>query len=62
MVGRDSLEAKEFDRNFWQKAGSEARFEASWEMVQEVALFRKETDASQQRLQRSVCTLQPRKR
>jgi len=29
MVGRDSLEAKEFYRNFWQNAGSGAWFGVS---------------------------------
>ena len=55
MVGRDSPEAKEFDRNFWQNAGPDMRFEASWEMVQEVGLFRKQTDASQQRKRGISC-------
>jgi len=61
MVRRDSAEAVDFDRKFWADAGPNGRFAAAWEMVSETALFRKEKDAGQQRLQRSVCALQQRK-
>lgn len=60
MVKRGSNHAVEFDRKFWADAGPNGRFAAAWEMVSEAALFRKEKDAGQQRLQRSVCSLQQR--
>ena len=46
-----------FDREFWRRAGHEARFAAAWEMVQEVNLIRGR-DADESRLQRSVEHLQ----
>ena len=32
-----------FDRDFWRRAGHEARFAASWEMVVEAELIRGKT-------------------
>lgn len=54
LVKRGDPRAEEFDRNFWAQAGAEAKFAASWEMVQEVDLFRGKKDAGEPRLQRSV--------
>ena len=42
-----------FDREFWQRAGAEARFAAAWEMVAEAELFRG-NDGSECRLDKSV--------
>jgi hypothetical protein len=51
----------EFDREFWQEAGYEARFAAMWQMVAEADLFRGK-NASESRLQRTVEHLQRRER
>ncbi len=61
-VSRSSRAPNTFDQNFWKNLGHEAKFQAAWEMVIEVSLFRGETDASQQRLQRSVQNIKRRKR
>ena len=60
-VRRSSGNVKEFDRDFWKKAGHEARFRAAWEMVNEVRLIRGERNVSQQRLQRSIQSIKRRK-
>ena len=52
MVRRGEEEL-DFDRQFWKELGHEARFEAAWEMISEVAAIRGK-DARQPRLQRSV--------
>ncbi|MBI5154029.1 hypothetical protein HZA57_02230 [Candidatus Poribacteria bacterium] len=52
LVKRGEAE-KDFDREFWRKAGHEARFAAAWQMVIEAALFRGQ-DAGELRLQRTV--------
>ncbi|MBN2078936.1 MAG: hypothetical protein JW838_08215, partial [Spirochaetes bacterium] len=58
MVRRGSREEKEFDREFWKRAGHESRFAAAWEMVRESLLFKGETNGREPRLQRSVQTVQ----
>jgi hypothetical protein len=58
---RRGEEEKAFDREFWRRAGSEARLEAAFEMVREVALFRGQ-DPDELRLQRTVESLQRRRR
>jgi hypothetical protein len=60
MVRQGSEEAAAFDRRFWEEAGHEVRFAASWDMVQDLALFQGKKNAGESRLQRSVCSLQPR--
>lgn len=60
LVKRGEAE-KEFDREFWRRAGHEARFAAAWQMVVESYLFRGR-DAGELRLQRSVENLQRRRR
>ncbi len=49
----------EFDREFWRKAGHEARFAAAWEMVVEVELIRGK-NAAEPRLQRDVLRIKRR--
>ncbi|MBM4086450.1 MAG: hypothetical protein FJ272_16825 [Planctomycetes bacterium] len=44
---------RSFDLEFWQRAGAQARFEAAWEMVSEVAAMRGK-NARQPRLRRIV--------
>ena len=48
-----------FDREFWRRAGAEARFAAAWEMVAEADLFRG-NDGSECRLDKSVERLKSR--
>jgi hypothetical protein len=62
MVRRSSKEEIIFDRNFWRKAGHEARFAAAWEMTQEVSAIRGQSDECQPGLQRSVQNIQLRSR
>ncbi|MGF1571927.1 MAG: hypothetical protein ACFCU1_02540 [Sumerlaeia bacterium] len=50
-----------FDREFWAKAGHDAKFIAAWQMVIESYLFWGK-DAGELRLQQSVETLQRRRR
>lgn len=50
-----------FDREFWQTIGAEGIFAAAWEMVLQANAIRGLND-SEQRLQRSVCSIQRRKR
>lgn len=58
LIKRDENNGS-FDRSFWQDAGAEARFAATWEMVAEARLFRG-LDGSEPRLQRSVQSIQRR--
>lgn len=53
VLRKGQLDDGSFDLHFWQKVGAEGIFQAAWEMVKEVALFRGK-DVSQSRLQRSV--------
>jgi len=46
-------EAEEFDRKFWARAGSHARFVAAWQMIKEF-LKMKGKDERLLRLRRSV--------
>ena len=46
-------EAKEFDRRFWRRAGSQARFAAAWQMVKDYIKI-KGKDERLLRLRRSV--------
>jgi len=59
---RSSGEKDDFDKEFWRKAGHEARFAATWEMVNEVHLIRGENNVCQPGLQRSVQTIKRRSR
>ena len=58
---RGQAKAEEFDKAFWDRLGHEAKFAATWEMVNEVRLFRGQKDAGEQRLQRTVQNIQRRK-
>ena len=58
-IGPRGRAAEEFDREFWRRAGHEARFAAAWDMIAEAQLVRGK-NASQPRLQRSVQTLERR--
>ena len=55
-----SPEEQSFDLRFWKRAGVQARFEAAWDMVQEVSNWNKKY-VRQQRLRRSVSMLKQRK-
>ena len=57
---RQGQHEDKFDRDFWQKAGHEARFAAAWEMIAETELIRG-NNGSQSRLQRSVQNIARRK-
>ncbi len=59
---RTSKDQSLFDEEFWRRAGHEAKFAASWEMVNEVRLIRGEKDVSQPRLQRSIQNIKRRRR
>ncbi len=59
LVKRGEAE-KDFDREFWKKAGTDAKFDAAWEMVVESYLF-KGKDVEELRLQRTVECLKRRK-
>lgn len=59
LVRRGEAE-KEFDREFWRRAGPQARFEAAWEMVLEVYRMRGE-NADDPPFLRSVAVLKRRK-
>ena len=48
-----------FNRDFWRKAGHEARFSALWQMVQEADLMRG-GNGKQSRLQKSAEVLRKR--
>ena len=61
LVRRGVDDEKDFDRQFWRDAGHEGRFEAMVEMVDMVPLIRG-LEIGDQRLQRSVQTLQRRRR
>jgi len=56
MTRRGSREERDFDREFWRKAGPEARFAAAWQMIDECALIRGK-NVRESRLQRSVQTV-----
>ena len=62
LVRRSAAEENFFDRDFWRKAGHEARFAAAWEMVIEVRLFRGEDYGGEPGLQRTVQHIQRRAR
>ena len=47
---------RSFDIEFWQKAGTRARFEAAWDMVVQYELMKGKT-VTQLRLNRSVAHL-----
>ncbi len=59
-IRRGVNEEKDFDREFWKKAGHEARFAAAWEMVNEFYLIRGNKDVGEQRLQRSIQNIKRR--
>lgn len=59
-IRRGDEGGENFDREFWRKAGAEAKFAAAWEMVSEYWLIRGKKDAGQQRLQRSVQNIKRR--
>lgn len=61
LCRRGSDDERKFNEEFWRSAGSEGRFAAAWEMVEEAVLF-KGHDASESRLQRSVQCIQRRGR
>ena len=50
---------RDFDLEFWQRQGAEARFAAMWQMVKEASAIRG-GDGRQPRLQTSVESLQRR--
>jgi hypothetical protein len=52
-VARSFREAEEFDRRFWRRAGTAARWAASWSMVLDFIKMRG-GDESELRLRRSV--------
>lgn len=60
MISRFSHDVDSFDKEFWSKAGHEAKFEAAWQMINEVRLIRGEKNVSQSRLQRSVQNIKRR--
>ena len=57
---RRGQQEHDFDREFWQKAGHEARFAAAWEMIAETELIRGH-NVNQSGLQRSVQNILRRK-
>ena len=59
-IYRSSGAKDDFDKDFWEKAGHEAKFAAAWEMINEVRLIRGEKNVSQPRLQRSVQNIKRR--
>lgn len=58
-VSRDQMD-RSFDLEFWDKVGVQGRFEALWQMVQEVHIIRGE-NVGESRLQRSVQNIKRRK-
>ncbi|MDX2175071.1 MAG: hypothetical protein SF028_01230 [Candidatus Sumerlaeia bacterium] len=60
VVKRGEAE-KEFDRRFWREAGVEGRWEAAWQMLDEVYLMRGQ-EPVEHRLQRSVVRVFKRSR
>jgi hypothetical protein len=60
LVKRGSAEEKSFDKEFWERAGHEKRFAATWEMIEEIALFKGLKNVGQSGLQRSVQHIQRR--
>jgi hypothetical protein len=50
---RQGQAENDFDARFWREAGSQARFEALWDMVLEARAWRGE-EGPEPRLQRSV--------
>lgn len=58
LVRREEAD-RDFDIEFWQRAGHEAIFKAAWELV-ETAVLLKGGDPNQLRLQRSVARLRKR--
>lgn len=59
-IRRSLDDESQFDREFWKQAGHEARFAATWEMVDQVSLIRGGKRVSQSGLQRSVQNIQRR--
>ncbi len=52
-IAHNFKEAEEFNRRFWRRAGSNARFAAAWDMVKEYIKM-KGKNARLLRLRRSV--------
>ncbi len=50
---------RDFDLRFWQHAGAQARFSASWQMLKEYELIKgRKVDGSKFRLRRTVENIQ----
>ncbi len=54
LTKRGSREETEFNVNFWKQMDHEQKFAASWSMVNEYSLIRGHEGVAQQRLKRSV--------
>lgn len=50
-----------FDLEFWDRVGVQGRFAAAWQMVCDLYKLNPKKYGRQQRLQRSVAVLKPRK-
>ncbi len=54
LLKSPELDGREFDYRFWREAGANGVFEAAWNLVCQVRLFRGD-NGPEPRLQRSVC-------
>ena len=52
---------RSFDLQFWDRVGTQGKFEAAWQMVREWAAW-KGIDESQLRFQRTIASLKQRER
>jgi hypothetical protein len=51
-------QGREYDLDFWYRAGAAARFIAAWDMVNEVRRWKGDQNGLEPRLQRSVCRIE----